>query len=59
MFGLGDLDFASSQLLVQLLLDDLLLHGSLSLSGDLLVINDQTSAHLEGVQVANQVFTAV
>ena len=57
--GLSHLHFAGGELLVDLLLDDFLRSGSLSLSRNLLIVHEQTSLLLKGAQVAGEVVTAV
>jgi len=56
--SLADLDFAVSELSVNLSLDLLFLKVSLGLTGNGFVIDDKASSHLEGVEVANKVLTA-
>ena len=59
LLRLGDLDFAIVDFLFDFLLNGLPLELGLGLTGRLFVIDDQSCAHLEGVEVANQVLAAV
>ena len=59
LLGLGDLDLALGDLLVDLLLDSLPLELRLGLSGRLLVVDNEPGSHLQGVQIADQVLAAI
>jgi len=51
--------FTVSKLLVDLLLDSFFIELSLSLASHSFIIDDETSTHLECVEVANEMLTAV
>ena len=59
LFRLRDLNLTIGQLLINSLLNGLLSLFSLQLSGDLLAVDDEASADLQGSQVTDEVVTAI